>query len=83
MPSSFTIDQPEYTGAAKDIVWTVAAANYLVIFAEIGFSGDRYPARLPQQVFEHLKIDLDFLEEIEEEVGKRIEQAQIFLKIAQ
>ena len=73
----------EYTGASKDIVWTVAAANYLVVSAEIGFSGDRYPARLPQQVFEYLKIDLDFLEEIEEEVCKRIEQAQIFLKIAQ
>ena len=73
----------EYTGTSKDIVWTVAAANYLVVSAEIGFSGDRYPARLAQQVFEYLRIDLDFLEEIEEEVGKRIEQAQIFLKIAQ
>ena len=73
----------EYAGTAKDIVWTVAASNYLVVSAEIGFSGDRYPIQLPPQVLEYLRIDLDFLEEIEEEVGKRIEQAQIFLKIAQ
>jgi putative nucleotidyltransferase with HDIG domain len=73
----------EYTGTSKDIVWTVAAANYLVVAAEIGFSGDRYPVQLAEQVFQYLMIDLDFLDEIEEEVGKRIEQAQIFLKIAQ
>jgi len=73
----------DYSGSSKEIVWIVAAANYLVVSAEIGFSGDLYPSQLPEQVFQYLKIDLGFLDEIEEEVGKRIEQAQIFLKIAQ
>jgi putative nucleotidyltransferase with HDIG domain len=71
----------EYEGNHRDIVLTVAAANYLANFLEIGFSGDRYPEKLPLEIFEEIGVSFDWLEEIEEAVNEEIERASIFLKL--
>ncbi len=72
----------EYSGNHRDVVYSTACSNYFANFFEIGFSGDRYPEKLPQEVFTYLGISMEFMEEIEEAVQKEIEKASIFLKIS-
>lgn len=72
----------DYTGTHTDIVYSTACSNYFANFFEIGFSGDRYPEKLPGGVLDHLGISMDFLDEIEETVQKEIEKASIFLKLS-
>ncbi len=73
----------EYEGENKDIVYAVSAANVFANTFEIGFAGDRYPEKLPGEVFEYLGIDWDFFDNIEDEVNSEIEKAQVFLKVAE
>lgn len=72
-----------YEGENRDIVLTVAVANYYAGREGIGFSGDRYPDRLPASVFEELEIGKELLEELEGPVNAEIDKAQVFLRIAQ
>lgn len=71
-----------YEGKYKDLVYTVALANYFAIISEVGFSGDRYPEKLDPGVFQHLNVTMGYLDEIESQVNKEIEKASIFLKLA-
>lgn len=71
----------EYTGLSTDIVDSVHVAVYFVTVAEIGFSGDRHPARVDEGALERLKIDIPFLDSIEEEVEEEIRKAEIFLSL--
>ncbi len=73
----------EYEGKNTDIVFAVCAANVFANTFEIGFSGDRYPEKLPKEVLEYLGIDWDFFDDIENEVNSEIEKAQIFLRVAE
>ncbi|MEW5813988.1 MAG: HDOD domain-containing protein [Spirochaetota bacterium] len=75
-------DMKDYNGEKKDIVYTVIAANYFANSFEIGFSGDRFPAKADDAVFNHLGINVSYFNEIEELVNKEIEKASIFLKLA-
>jgi putative nucleotidyltransferase with HDIG domain len=70
-----------YEGKDREIVLTIAAANYLANFLEIGFSGDRYPEKVDQELFDEIGVSFDWLEEIEEVVNQEIERARIFLKL--
>ncbi len=73
----------EYGGENIDIVYAVCAANVFANTFEIGFSGDRYPEKLPDKVWKYLGIDWDFFDDIEDEVNSEIEKAQIFLRVAE
>lgn len=73
----------QYGGENRDILFTVALANYFANFFEIGFSGDRYPEKLSADIFSYLGVDMDYLEEIEDTVASEIDKARIFLKLAQ
>ncbi len=73
----------QYPGANRDVLLTVAAANFFANISQIGFSGDRYPERLPQAVLDELGITLDDLEAIEERATGEIEKAKIFLSVSQ
>jgi HD-like signal output (HDOD) protein len=75
------IDQ--YPGNNREVLLTVAAANFFANTYQIGFSGDRYPEKLPLSVFEELGITLDDLEEIEEKATGEIEKAKVFLSVSQ
>jgi HD-like signal output (HDOD) protein len=79
---SFHHSISEYTGTHRELVITVAVANLFSNTYELGFSGDRYPENLPQQIMEELGIDWDYLESIEDAVKAEIEKAQIFLQVA-
>jgi HD-like signal output (HDOD) protein len=72
-----------YPGENREILLTVAAANFFANTFQIGFSGDRYPEKLPLPVFEELGVSLDDLESMEEKVNAEIEKAKIFLKISE
>jgi HD-like signal output (HDOD) protein len=71
----------EYTGAHKDILYSIAAANHFASIMDIGFSGDRYPEKTDKIIWETLAIDRDAFDEIEKMVNQEIEKAQIFLKL--
>jgi len=72
-----------YPGANREVLLTVAAANFFANTAQIGFSGDRYPEKLPASLFEELGITLDDLEAMEEKANGEIEKAKIFLSVSQ
>jgi len=72
----------EYGGTHRDLVLTVAIANLFSNTFELGFSGDRYPAPVPEEHMRETGVDWDYLESIEDTVKAEIEKAQIFLKVA-
>jgi len=71
----------EYSGDNKDVLYSVAAANWFATISVIGFSGDRHPSPLPNFIWEALNVSKDVFEEIEEKVNAEIEKAEVFLKI--
>jgi HD-like signal output (HDOD) protein len=72
----------QYPGKNRDVLVTVAAANFFANTNQIGFSGDRYPEKLPQNVFDELGIGWEDLESLEDLVNKEIEKAKIFLMVS-
>jgi HD-like signal output (HDOD) protein len=73
----------QYPGTNRDIVLTVAAANNFANLYQIGFSGDRYPEKLPLAALEELGITFDDIEALEGAVNREIEKAKIFLKVSE
>src|SRR5208337_3526861 len=72
-----------YPGNNREVLLTVAAANFFANTYQIGFSGDRYPEKLPQSLFDELGITLDDLEAMEEQANAEIEKAKVFLSVSQ
>ena len=72
-----------YSGKYIEILQTVVVANYYANVNEIGFSGNRFPETVPDEVLNSLGIRWELFEEISEDVVREIEKAQIFLKIAE
>jgi HD-like signal output (HDOD) protein len=72
----------EYTGTHRDLVVTVAIANLFSNTYELGFSGDRYPETLSDEVLGEMGVDWEYLESIEDTVKAEIEKAQVFLQVA-
>jgi HD-like signal output (HDOD) protein len=72
----------DYSGTHRDLVLTVAVANFFSNTYELGFSGDRYPETLPDALLAELGVDWPYLESIEDTVRAEIEKAQIFLQVA-
>ena len=72
----------DYKGPHIDMLYAVAAANFFANSTDMGFSGDRYPEKLPYRIFEYLGIDWEFFDSIEEDVKKEIERARIFLQVS-
>ncbi len=72
----------QYPGQNRDVLLTVAAANFFANTNQIGFSGDRYPEKLPQYAFDELGIGWEDLESLEDSVNKEIEKAKIFLMVS-
>jgi putative nucleotidyltransferase with HDIG domain len=71
----------EYSGAHQDVLFSIAAANRFASIMEIGFSGDRYPEKTDNLVWETLGVTRDAFDEIEGTVNKEIEKAKIFLRL--
>ncbi len=72
----------QYTGKNRDILLTVCAANFFANTNQIGFSGDRYPEKIPDAILAELGIQWDDLEALEGQVNKEIEKAKIFLMVS-
>jgi HD-like signal output (HDOD) protein len=73
----------QYPGQNRDVLLTVAAANFFANTNQIGFSGDRYPEKLPEPVFQALGISWEDIESLEDTVNKEIEKAKIFLMVSE
>jgi len=72
-----------YEGEHKDLLYTVAMANYFANVTEMGFAGDRYPEKLSPDITDYLQMNIAFLEdEMEDRVNAEIEKARIFLQVA-
>jgi HD-like signal output (HDOD) protein len=71
----------EYQGPYQDILCSVAAANCFAIHQDIGFSGDRFPEKPGDQVWETLGAGRELFDGIEKPVTEEIEKAQVFLKL--
>jgi len=71
----------DYSGESEDVLYNVIAANYFATVGEIGFSGNRYPQKIDDNVWNKLGIDKEFFFEIENSVKEEIEKAKVFLKI--
>jgi len=74
-------DLPGYPGEHGDVLRTVAVADFFANREGIGFSGNRYPEKLPPEVFSLLGIEKSLLEELEDPVNAEIEKAKVFLKL--
>lgn len=73
----------DYEGEHKKLVYSVAAADYLSLYLERGFAGNRYPQEPDSSVYEELNINFDELEAMSDEIKKEIDKARVFLKISQ
>ena len=73
----------DYEGANRDVVLTVAVANYYASREGIGFSGNLYPEKLSPLVFEELRMRKESLEELESPVTAEIDKAKVFLRLGQ
>lgn len=71
-----------YQGDNNDILSTISIANFFANILNIGFSGDHNHEEISQETFQHMNIAPGYYEDIEGEVNKEIEKAQIFLKVA-
>lgn len=70
-----------YQGANDDILRTIAVADFYADREGIGFSGNRYPEKIPPEVYEALGIEKSLLEELDEPVNQEIEKAKVFLRM--
>lgn len=73
----------EYEGSNKTLVYAVAVADYLSLYLERGFAGNRYPLEPGPIVYNELGISFDQLEAMSSEIKKEIEKARVFLKISE
>jgi putative nucleotidyltransferase with HDIG domain len=71
----------EYSGEYKDILFSVVAANRFASISEIGFSGDRYPDRTGDDIWEALGVPKDIFDGMVKTVNEEIEKAKVFLKL--
>jgi len=72
----------EYLGNNRDLVYTVLVADYFANVMEIGFSGNRFPATPPAEVYRALGINWSQVENLEPQVRQEIERAKVFLKLS-
>jgi HD-like signal output (HDOD) protein len=72
---------PEYEDPHKDILYSVAAANYFASTREIGFAGDRHPEEIYPGIWDFLKIKPAIFDKIDATVNEEIGKAKIFLKL--
>lgn len=75
-------DTTTYDGKHKEVVYTVAVADYFAAFLEIGFSGNRYPEKPSDEVMKFLGISTEILDDIEDVVHAEIEKASVFLQVS-
>lgn len=72
----------EYQGTHRELVFTVLVADYFANVMEIGFSGNRFPATPPAEVYRTLGITWTQVENLEPQVRQEIERAKVFLKLS-
>jgi HD-like signal output (HDOD) protein len=70
-----------YQGSHKDILYTVALANWFASTKQIGFSGNRYPENPSYEIWGDLGVNQDMLSGLVTTANNEIEKAKIFLRL--
>ncbi len=70
-----------YKGPHRNLVYTIAAANYYINRKGIGYSGDMHPEELEEGVFDYLGVSFADLDGMEEEIKAAIDKAKVFLEL--
>ncbi|GHT52117.1 histidine kinase [Spirochaetia bacterium] len=70
-----------YQGTYKDIMYTVAIANWFASSKEIGFAGNRFPENPSYEIWGDLKLNPEMVNGLIARVNNEIEKAKIFLQI--
>lgn len=73
---------PSYTGDYKDILFTVALADYQANILKIGASGNAFPRDLDNDILHYLDVRYEDIEELNDTVNDEIDKAKIFLEIS-
>lgn len=73
----------DYEGEHKQLVNSVALANYFAGYAEIGFAGDRAPEKIDPSILAKPEINWEFLDDLEDTVNQEIDKAKVFLNLAE
>lgn len=71
----------EYKGEYINILYNTAVADYFSNLYEVGFAGNRNPAKPPDSVWQTIGLGDDTFESLKDKVLLEIEKAKIFLKI--
>ncbi|MDR1287918.1 MAG: HDOD domain-containing protein [Treponema sp.] len=71
----------DYPGGHRDVLFSIAAANRFASVMEIGFSGDRYPEKTDNSIWETLGVRKTVFDEMEKNINGEIEKAKIFLRL--
>ena len=71
----------EYSGKFRKLVLAVSAADYMSLYLERGFAGNRYPVEPEQEVYTELGISFDEIEAMSDQIREEIEKARVFLKL--
>ena len=71
-----------YRGQHRELLITVAVADFFANDQNLGFSGNPYPDKIDPEMLEELAITPEYLKDIMQEVDSEIETAQIFLSVA-
>jgi HD-like signal output (HDOD) protein len=69
----------EYAGEHRELLYSIVAANYFAAVTETGFSGDRYPLKPENMVWETLGLTWEDLGDLKPMVDDEIKKAQAFL----
>ncbi len=72
----------EYKGDNKQLVYAVAVADYMSLYLERGFAGNRYPEEPAAGIYEALGVGFEDLEAMSPVFKEEIEKARVFLKIS-
>lgn len=73
----------EYEGENPMAVYAVAIADYVSLYLERGFAGNRFPVEPDDRIYQKLGIDFDQLEKLKDYIKEEIDKAKVFLKISQ
>lgn len=71
----------EYEGENRDYLLTIIVANWYAAREELGFSGNLFPERPDDAIFEELGLSRDWLLDIDQLVNAELEKATVFLNL--
>jgi HD-like signal output (HDOD) protein len=74
-------DLDAYSGKYKEVIYTVALANFYVNDSGMGHAGNQYPQEIDEKITDSLKFGPDELAMHQEEITAEVKNAEAFLNV--